>query len=67
MVLIKLINGTVLGAFATTPFVKSQGRFPEKGSGLLYSSQSKKTYRLKQDAEAMAITYNDYFLMWGNA
>jgi hypothetical protein len=47
MVLIKLINGTVLGAFATTPFVKNQGRFAEKGSGLLYSSQSKKTYRLK--------------------
>lgn len=68
MVLIKLINGTVLAGFATTPFVKpTPGMLPVKGNGFLYSSNSKKAYRLKQDPEVMAVAYNTYNLIWGNA
>lgn len=63
VLLIKLQNGYVLGAWSEGPFLP--GTMSQK-DGLIFSLTNRKSFYLKK-ASTKAISYDDFFLIFGNS
>jgi hypothetical protein len=64
MVLIKLVNGVVLGGFSEFPFEQQ----PQKpGKGFIFSLTAEKTFKMKNQPRVPIFTPDTYFLIIGSS
>ena len=63
VIVVRLANGFVMGAWSQGSFVH---KVPSKKDGLLFSLTNRKAFELLQ-ANTRAITYDEYYIIFGNA
>lgn len=63
MVLVKLVNGYVLGGWTEGSFYP---KMVSEKDGLIFSVTNKKVFNLKEK-DRRAISYDDFFLIIGNS
>jgi len=64
LILIKLMNGVVLGGFSAFPF-EDQPKRP--GKGLIFSLTAEKTFKMKKDPRVGVYTPDTFFLIFGSS
>ncbi len=65
LLVIKLVNGYVIGGFSE--YAIEKGRIEKPGSGFIFNCNIKKSYNVRSDARLPVVSYDDYFCLFGNA
>jgi hypothetical protein len=67
LVMVKLLNGTIIGGFTVNPFMPERVPSSNKGKGFLFTLTAEKSFPMRADPKQSTTTYDHFFFILGNA